>query len=93
MEARPEYEGLEAGLTKSHEVKIEADEIVAEKAQKSWEESEKNDPELIEAGVERLGDLVGTGHFGGRAPVKTDANLSKTILPEYNGELHGTPHQ
>jgi hypothetical protein len=68
MDVRPEHEGLEAGLTKSHEVKIEADEIVAEKAQKSWEEAEKNDPELIEAGVERLGDLVGTGHFGGRAP-------------------------
>ena len=51
-----------------HEVKIEADEIVAEEAQKAWEEAERNDPELIEAGVERLGDLVGTGHFGGRTP-------------------------
>ena len=68
MEGRPEHEGLEADLRKSHEVKIEADEIVAEQAQKSWEEAEKNDPELIEAGVERLGDLVGTGHFGGRPP-------------------------
>jgi len=68
MDARPEHEGLEAELRKSHEVKVEADGIVAEQAQKSWEEAEKNDPELIEAGVERLGDLVGTGHFGGRTP-------------------------
>ena len=68
MDARPEHKGLEGELRKSHEVKVEADDIVAEQAQKSWEEAEKNDPELIEAGVERLGDLVGTGHFGGRAP-------------------------
>ena len=68
MDLRPEHEGLEGELTKSHEVKIEADEIVADDAQKAWEEAEKNDPELIEAGVERLGDLVGTGHFGGRTP-------------------------
>ena len=68
MDLRPEHEGLEGELRKSHEVKIEADEIVADDAQKAWEEAEKNDPELIEAGVERLGDLVGTGHFGGRTP-------------------------
>jgi hypothetical protein len=68
MDLRPEHEGLEGELRKSHEVKIEADEIVAEEAQKAWEEAERNDPELIEAGVERLGDLVGTGHFGGRTP-------------------------
>ncbi|DAC22489.1 MAG TPA: hypothetical protein HA345_05405 [Candidatus Thalassarchaeaceae archaeon] len=68
MDLRPEHEGLEGELRKSHEVKIEADEIVAEEVQKAWEEAEKNDPDLIEAGVERLGDLVGTGHFGGRTP-------------------------
>ena len=68
MDLRPQHEGLEGELRKSHEVKIEADEIVAEEAQKAWEEAERNDPELIEAGVERLGDLVGTGHFGGRTP-------------------------
>ena len=68
MDLRPEHEGLEGELRKSHEVKIEADEIVADDAQRAWEEAEKNDPELIEAGVERLGDLVGTGHFGGRTP-------------------------
>ena len=68
MDLRPEHEGLEGKLRKSHEVKIEADEIVADDAQKAWEEAEMNDPELIEAGVERLGDLVGTGHFGGRTP-------------------------
>ncbi|DAC27792.1 MAG TPA: hypothetical protein HA330_00525 [Candidatus Thalassarchaeaceae archaeon] len=68
MDLRPEHEGLEGELRKSHEVKIEADEIVAEEAQKAWEEAERNDLELIEAGVGRLGDLVGTGHFGGRTP-------------------------
>jgi hypothetical protein len=32
-------------------------------AQQRWKESESNDQDLIEAGVERLGDLVRTDWF------------------------------
>ena len=70
MELRSEHEGLEAELQRSTMIKVEADEKVAARAQQSWENAEKNDQELIEAGVERLGDLVATGHFGG--PVLSD---------------------
>jgi len=65
MNMRAEHEGLESELERSVEIKVEADDIAAENAQKTWEQAERNDPELIEAGVERLGDLVGQGHFGG----------------------------
>jgi len=43
----------------------EANEIAAEKALKEWEAAEAADPELIEAGVDKLGDLVASGHFKG----------------------------
>ena len=32
-------------------------------AQKRWEIAESNDPDLIEYGVDRLGDLVRTDYF------------------------------
>ena len=34
-----------------------------ERAQEAWEIAESQDPDLIEAGVEKLGDLVAKGHF------------------------------
>ncbi len=74
MELRNEHEGLEAELERSTQIKVEADDVAAEIAQTAWEQAEKNDPELIEAGVERLGDLVGKGHFGG--PVLSNSEES-----------------
>lgn len=65
MTARPELEGIEGPLTKSEKLVEKANEIAAEKALKEWAEAEANDPDLIEAGVEKLGDLVASGHFGG----------------------------
>jgi len=65
MTPRPELEGREGELTKSEKIVEEANIIAAEDAQKRWERSEANDPELIEAGVTKLGDLVARGHFGG----------------------------
>ena len=35
----------------------------AKMAQKRWEIAEANDPDLIEYGVEKLGDLVKTDYF------------------------------
>ncbi len=71
MQMRKEHEGLEAELERSVKIKVEADEKAAKTAQESWENAEQNDQELIEAGMERLGDLVGSGHFGG--PMLSDS--------------------
>ena len=60
---REEYHGLEDDLTVAQQVKAEADQRYAEHAQQRWEEAERNDPDLIEAGVKRLGDLVATDYF------------------------------
>jgi hypothetical protein len=57
------YEGLEAELSVAQQVKAEADQRYAEHAQERWEKAEQNDPDLIEAGVERLGDLIATDYF------------------------------
>ena len=62
-EDREEYHGLEGDLTIAQQVKAEADLRYAERAQRRWEEAERNDPDLIEAGVTRLGDLVATDYF------------------------------
>jgi len=65
MDPRPEYEGLEGELTDGEKLIEEANVARDEKAQKAWEKSEKTDADLIEAGVEKLGDLVAQGHdFG-----------------------------
>ncbi len=57
------YEGMEGELTKSEIMVAAVDDIAATQAQRRWEAAEANDPEMIEAGVERLGDLVREGHF------------------------------
>jgi hypothetical protein len=65
MTPRPEFEGRDAPLRNSEETVEEANAVATEEAQKRWEKAEANDPELIEAGVSKLGDLVARGHFGG----------------------------
>ena len=72
MDLKIEHEGLEAELERSTLIKVDADNVAAEISQTSWERAERNDPELIEAGVERLGDLVGQGHFGGPVPSNSE---------------------
>ena len=57
------YADLEQDLTVAEQVKAEADKRYAKHAQQRWEEAERNDPDLIEAGVTRLGDLVTTDYF------------------------------
>ena len=70
MTPRPEFDDLEGELTRAEETVAEADVIATERAQKRWEKQEQEDPELIEAGVEKLGDLVAKGHF--RGPSESD---------------------
>ena len=58
-----QYSELEQDLTIAEQVKAEADKRYAEHAQQRWEDAERNDPDLIEAGVTRLGDLLATDYF------------------------------
>ncbi|MEK9730772.1 MAG: hypothetical protein VW230_03320 [Candidatus Poseidoniales archaeon] len=57
------YDGLDGPLQRGEKIVEEANQKYAEEAQVRWEEAEKNDPDLIEAGVERLGDLLRTDWF------------------------------
>ena len=59
----PDYEGLEDDLRISEQLVEEANQHYAKEAQRQWEAAEARDMDAIEAGVERLGDLVATGWF------------------------------
>ena len=65
MSERLEFEDLEGPLTKGEELVAEANIIASERALEEWKNAESNDPDLIEAGVEKLGDLVAQGYFKG----------------------------
>ena len=65
MSERLEFEDLEGPLTKGEELVAEANIIASERALGEWKKAESNDPDLIEAGVEKLGDLVAQGYFKG----------------------------
>ncbi len=62
-----EYAKLEGPLTEGEKLLEEANVIRHSRAAAAWEASESGDPELTEAGKERLGDLVATGHFADTA--------------------------
>ena len=57
------YTGMEGSLTSGEIMVEEANQEYAELAQKRWENAEANDPDLVEYGVQRLGDLVKTDYF------------------------------
>ena len=63
MTPRPEFEGIEGDLTEGEKLIEEANVARDEKSQKAWETSEESDTELVEEGVDKLGDLVAKGHF------------------------------
>ena len=89
MSARPEFEGIEGELTEGEKLMAEANVVRDERAQEAWEIAESQDPDLIEAGVEKLGDLVAKGHFsesgeGGNfpeAPSRAAPNTPPPSLP------------
>ena len=58
-----DYEGLEDDLRISEQLVEEANQHYAKEAQRQWAAAEARDMDAIEAGVERLGDLVATGWF------------------------------
>jgi len=58
-----QYENIESTITQTEVLVDMADKQYAEDAVKRWTDSEKKDPDLIEAGVENLGDLIKIGWF------------------------------
>jgi hypothetical protein len=57
------FDGLEGELYKSEKLIKNANENYSEMAQQRWEKSQSNDPDLVEAGVKTLADLVTTDYF------------------------------
>jgi hypothetical protein len=80
------YSGLEGPLLKGETLLEEANASYTEHAQRRWEEAEKNDPDMIEAGVERLGDLVASGWFEANQKDGAVAELLKTAETEEMNE-------
>lgn len=62
-EHQGDYEGLEGPLKVGETLIEEANQSYASMAQERWEAAERADMDLVEAGVERLGDLVTTDWF------------------------------
>jgi len=62
-ESEGAYDGLEGDLRRSEHLVNEANERYSAVAERQWKEAESKDQDLIEAGVERLGDLVRTDWF------------------------------
>lgn len=58
-----DYDDLEQEISAGESLLREADEKYAEMSEKRWHEAESKDKDLIEAGVEKLGDLVKTDWF------------------------------
>ena len=63
IESSSMYDGLDGPLQVGEIIVEEANQKYAQEAQIRWEEAEKSDSDLIEAGVERLGDLLRTDWF------------------------------
>lgn len=73
------FTGLEGDLTPGEKMVADANLKYAKMAQDRWANSEANDPDLIEYGVERLGDLVKTDYFEKNAE---EGSFSKVANPE-----------
>ena len=70
------YSGMEGEVTSGEMMVAKANTEYAEMAQKRWEVAEANDSDLIEYGVERLGDLVKTDYFDKNAEDGAFANTA-----------------
>ena len=63
QEHEADYADLEGPLRPAETLVEEANLVYAEHAQERWKQAEESDIDLIEAGVESLGDLVASGWF------------------------------
>jgi len=80
------YEGLEGPLLHGETLLEEANANYTKTAQKRWIEAEQSDPDMVEAGVERLGDLVASGWFEKHQQEGAVRELMKKHQEEENGE-------
>jgi len=86
------YTDMEGDLTSGEKMVEEANREYAHLAQRRWEDAEANDPDLIEYGVERLGDLVKTDYFEKNAEegvFSKVANKDSTPSESINGINEG----
>ena len=92
MTPRPEFDGIEGELTEGEKLVQEANVARDLKSQEAWETAEKADPELIEAGVDKLGDLVAKGHDFGEggdfpvAPTRVEPNTPPPLPSELDDD-------
>lgn len=77
-----EYEGLEGPLLQSEHLLRDADLMYAKHAEERWKRSEADDADIIEAGVERLGDLVTTEWFEKNAKDGAVSEVMKSDDPQ-----------
>lgn len=89
MTERPEFEGLEGELSEAERLVEEANVAYDQRAAERWAEAEAKDADLIEAGVERLGDLVATGHFANRPAQSAMPEPAEHGAPTDNLPLRG----
>ena len=61
--ANRDYDDIEATSTGAEKMIRNADEIQSEISSKLWDKAESKDSDLLEAGVDSLGDLLKTGWF------------------------------
>ena len=76
-----DYDGLEGPLGTAEALLEEANKSYAARAQERWEASEQADIDMIEAGVDRLGDLVKTDWFEKNAKHGAVAELMEQDEP------------
>ena len=57
------YQNLDSDTMEGEKLVNEADLIYSEKAKEQWQKSEREDQDIIEAGVDNLGELVKSGWF------------------------------
>lgn len=77
-----DYDGLEDELRVSEQLLEEADQRYGEEAARQWAIAEKRDMDNIEAGVQRLGDLVASGWFERNAKDGAMAELMEEKDPQ-----------
>ena len=73
---------MEGPLLQSEHLLRDADLMYAKHAEERWKRSEADDADLIEAGVERLGDLVTTEWFEKNAKDGAVSEVMKSDDPQ-----------
>lgn len=82
IESGRAYDGLEGPLRPSELLRAEADRRHDEVSAARWATSEANDPDLKEAGFERLGDLIAANKLTRPGPEETFHHLNRPSQPE-----------